>query len=322
MEWKKVWLVAKAAAHMPMQRLPGKLEQWPPRPRPMNRWTERDAGAEHALPVVARVRCQGRLREDLARLVSALGPPPVRPGDRVLIKPSFNSPDPYPASTDPAFLGAVIDLVRSWGGQPHVADTSGLPWQPVGRVLASLGVDSLCSEKGVPLLNLEAGQWVNVRIPGRYLRRVILARAVLDAERVIYLANIKTHRFARFSGALKLAMGLVHPWQRLDFHLSHLEGKIAEQNLAVYPDLVIVDGRKAFVTGGPDSGDVVEPGVLLASGDLVAADLEALGILTSYRARNRLFPDPFRHEQIAAAIGAGLFPTHGRYVVKGDGNEP
>ena len=51
---------------------------------------------------------------------------------------------------------------------------------------------------------------------------------------------------------------------------------------------------------------LVEPGVIMASGDLVAIDVEALRILGSYNARNKLLPDPYDSPQIATALKHGL----------------
>jgi uncharacterized protein (DUF362 family) len=85
-------------------------------------------------------------------------------------------------------------------------------------------------------------------------------------------------------------------------HMRNLERKIAEFNLALQPDLVIMDGRKAFVSGGPAMGELVEPGVIMASGDQVAIDVEALKILGSYKAKNRLLPNPYDSPQIVTAL--------------------
>ena len=70
-----------------------------------------------------------------------------------------------------------------------------------------------------------------------------------------------------------------------------------------------MDGRKCFVTQGPDHGDIKEPNVILASGDRIAIDVEAIKILKSYKARNLLvYEDPFQYEQIkhAAELGLGV----------------
>ena len=88
--------------------------------------------------------------------------------------------------------------------------------------------------------------------------------------------------------------------------MSHLQQKVAEINLCWQPDLIITDGRKTFVSGGPDKGQLVEPGLLLASGDLVAIDVEAVKILLTYKARNKLPSNPWQLPQVVTALKHGL----------------
>ena len=126
---------------------------------------------------------------------------------------------------------------------------------------------------------------------------------------------MKTHTSARFSGALKLTVGFMHPGERRALHARHLEQKIAEISLCWQPNLVIMDGRKGFVSGGPDKGQLVEPGLLLASGDLVAIDIEAMRILLTYEAKNRLVPDPLQSPQVVTALKHGLGSSGGSYIV-------
>jgi uncharacterized protein (DUF362 family) len=76
-----------------------------------------------------------------------------------------------------------------------------------------------------------------------------------------------------------------------------------------------MDGRKAFVSGGPEKGELVEPGILMASGDMVAIDVEALKVLQSYPAQNRLDGDPYQLPQIATALKHGLTAAGGAYKV-------
>jgi uncharacterized protein (DUF362 family) len=91
---------------------------------------------------------------------------------------------------------------------------------------------------------------------------------------------------------LKLAFGFINPGEQRAFHLRYLEEKVAEISLCWQPDLIVMDCRKAFISGGPERGQVVEPKVILASGDLVAIDVEAVKVLLSYKARNDLLSDP------------------------------
>ena len=78
-------------------------------------------------------------------------------------------------------------------------------------------------------------------------------------------------------------------------------------------DLIIMDGRKAFVSGGPERGELAEPGIVMASGDMVAIDVEALKVLQSYPAENRLDRDPYDLPQIATALKHGLTSGEGDY---------
>jgi uncharacterized protein (DUF362 family) len=115
--------------------------------------------------------------------------------------------------------------------------------------------------------------------------------------------------------SLKLGMGLIHPGERRAIHMGNLEQKAVEINLAWQPDLIIMDGRKAFVSGGPDKGDLVEPGIIMVSGDMVAIDVEGLKVLLSYRAKNKLTENPWDSPQIVTALRHRLGCKEGEYKV-------
>ena len=66
---------------------------------------------------------------------------------------------------------------------------------------------------------------------------------------------------------------------------------------------------KAFVTGGPEAGDTVEPGLLLASRDRVAIDAVGVAIPRKYGSTEEVMRGPiFDLDQIkrAAALGVGV----------------
>jgi uncharacterized protein (DUF362 family) len=142
-----------------------------------------------------------------------------------------------------------------------------------------------------------------------------MPRSAYEADKIVYLPCMKTHQLAGFSGALKLAFGFVNPGERRAFHRRHLQPKIAEINLCWQPDLIVMDGRKAFVSGGPDKGQLVEPGLVLASGDLIAIDVEAMKVLLTYEAQNKLAADPWQSPQVVAALKHGLGAGKGGYIV-------
>lgn len=69
------------------------------------------------------------------------------------------------------------------------------------------------------------------------------------------------------------------------------------------------------MTGGRDRGQLAEPGLLLASGDLVAIDVEAVKVILAYGAKNRLPPIPWQLPQIATALKHGLGVGENEYTV-------
>jgi uncharacterized protein (DUF362 family) len=88
-------------------------------------------------------------------------------------------------------------------------------------------------------------------------------------------------------------------------HARHLEEKIADLNLVVNPNLIIMDGRKCFITGGPANGELREPNVILASGDRIVIDVEALKIIQSYEGAS-LTQNPWSYTQIRKAVELGI----------------
>ena len=68
-----------------------------------------------------------------------------------------------------------------------------------------------------------------------------------------------------------------------------------------------MDGIKAFITGGPESGTVVEPKLLLASQDRVAIDAVGVAILRMYGAKGKVGEaGVFEQDQLKRATELGF----------------
>ena len=80
------------------------------------------------------------------------------------------------------------------------------------------------------------------------------------------------------------------------------EDKIAEINKLFKPDLIIMDGRKCFITKGPMDGEVREPNVILVSTDRVAIDIEEIKIIQSFEDNSLADTKPEDFIQIKRAI--------------------
>ena len=299
--------------HLLGDRIPQGIPCVDQKPRKSNPWLMNNQ------PIVAKVKGKGDIRLAIGQAIALMGnlKQTIGRGDRVLVKPNFNSPDPFPASTDLAFLQAVVELILEAGAKVTIGESAGAVWRPTRKVFNQLGVPKLARRLGVELIAFDdrPNDWVQIRINGNYLSTVIMPRSAYEADKMVYLPCMKTHNLGAFSGAIKLAFGFVTPGQRRSFHLGHLQEKLAEVSLCWQPELIIMDGRKAFVSGGPNKGQLVEPGLVLASGDLIAIDVEAIRVLLDYRASNKIPGNPWELPQIATALRHGIGVGEGKYVV-------
>ena len=292
--------------HFMFDRVPGKLDIVPPRARKENPFRQ------DGMTLVSKVKVEQDLMASVVKAVELIGGlgKVISPADRVMLKPNFNSADPYPGSSDLEFLKIVIQLLKEAGAKVVVGESAGAIWRPTRNVMEKLDALRRLTDTGAEVIAFDDKSrnwdWVKVRVDGDYLKEVTVPRSLYEADKIVYVPCMKTHQIARFSLSLKLSVGYVHPGERRSMHMRNLERKIAEFNLALQPDLIIMDGRKAFVSRGPDRGELVEPGIIMASGDQLAIDVEALKILGSYRAKNRLLPNPYDSPQISVALKHGL----------------
>jgi uncharacterized protein (DUF362 family) len=81
---------------------------------------------------------------------------------------------------------------------------------------------------------------------------------------------------------------------------------IAEINKFYKVDYVVMDALKAFISGGPEKGTVVEPGLLLASRDRIAIDAVGVAVLRRFGASSIMKKPIFDLDQIRRAAELGL----------------
>jgi uncharacterized protein (DUF362 family) len=161
----------------------------------------------------------------------------------------------------------------------------------------------------VPLLDFDKSDYLDVPIDGEHLDLIAYPKSLEDFDKIIFLPNMKTHFLAGFSMSLKLTVGLTHLCDRSILHGDNnmfVSERSTEMAVPIKPDLVIMDGRISFVSGGPAIGLAVHPNVLLASGDQVAIDVQGVRLLQNYAAVNHLTRDAWDLPQIKTAVKYGL----------------
>ncbi len=239
----------------------------------------------------------------------------------VALKANFNSADPFPASTHIDTLRALVGTLKKAGaGEITLAERSGMG--ETEQVLNEMGVFALSKElrfNAVVLDDVGQEDWLKVERKGtHWIKGFYMAKVFHDADKVVQTCCLKTHRFGgHFTLSLKNSVGLVakkvpnglydYMWE---LHSSPNQRRmIAEINNNYNVDFVLMDGIKAFVTGGPDKGTLVEPNLLLASRDRVAIDAVGVAILKMHGAKGKIGEaDVFEQDQLkrAAELGFGV----------------
>ena len=234
-------------------------------------------------------------------------------GKSVLLKPNFNTADPFPGSTHNDTLAGMIVQLRKMGANAvTVGDRSG-PAE-TSEVIREKAVDRLCRDHGAELVNFEdlpQDQWVRIRPEGCHWRAGFdIARPVLEAGAVVTTCCLKTHGYgAVFTMSLKVSVGMVHKHNMGELHASSLNMRkmIAEINQAYAPALIVLDGIEAFTDQGPMTGTRKRADVILAGTDRVAIDAVGVALLKSLGSNKAIMDKKiFEQEQIARAAALGL----------------
>lgn len=258
--------------------------------------------------LVSKVKSERDLKATIKKSVDLIGgfSKVIKKGDKVLIKPNYVFPSRNPCCTASDFLQATIQLVKEQHPSEIVVGECCFGTHSTRSIMEKLGAMQILKREKVPLLAFEEGEWISVKLKSDTLADLGFAKKAFDFDKIVYLPCMKTHKYARFTLALKLTMGFTHPrerWTKIVPGSAMHEERIGDLNKAIHPDLIILDGRKAFVTEGPQNGQIVRPNVIMASGDRIALDVEAVRILQSYKADNKLDKaDPWQYTQITRAI--------------------
>ncbi len=242
---------------------------------------------------VEKLTSSGNVARDVHELLNRMGGIGrfIKPGDRVLIKPACNSPYPFPATTDLAVIRAMVEAVRAVTDSVTIGDSSGFIHKPTTVAFEGMGLTNLAKQMDFPLVNFDDYDWELREDPrATHLREVHVTSLLQQFDRLIFLPTMRTHAWARITMALKLGMGMIPVADRKQMHRSALEDMIGELNLYFQPDLILLDGRRCFISGGPDSGEEREPGLLLAGTGRVAVDTAAVEVLQQFKAAQLEMP--------------------------------
>jgi uncharacterized protein (DUF362 family) len=248
----------------------------------------------------------------IKRAIMLLDINPVK-GKDVLIKPNFNTADPFPASTHNDTLIKLIECLREMGAKSiTIGERSGPP--DTSDVLRKKGIYELCRRLDVNLINFEElppNGWIRFKPEKSHWRNGFdVAKPVLDSECIVSTCCLKTHGYGGvFTMSLKLSVGVTHKKNMAELHTSFISMRkmIAEINQAYKPSLVLLDGIEAFVDGGPAVGVKKKADVIIAGTERIAIDAVGVAVLKELGSNKSIMNRKiFQQEQIYRAVELGI----------------
>lgn len=257
-------------------------------------------------------------------------------GDTVLIKPVVNSGNPYPATSHPIGLKALVSLLREEGaGRVIVSDMSGIEHVKLSpdkmrgstrELMKSCGLARAAEEAGAELYLPEEEGWEAFYEDGpvsgsHWKSGIMMPKIMKTVDHVVLLPRCSRHALAGSTLGMKAAVGYWRTDTRLEYHhdAATLQEKTAEANtvtpLREKQRLTLTVADKVQATFGPDKGTVVTPatGLVMASESLLAHDMVSLAWLLECR---RAVPEEHKKGRRDPYTSQFIVNVGNRWVVK------
>lgn len=227
------------------------------------------------------------------------------PGLKVVVKPNLITDNPEyiarGANTSIPVLETLLGLLADARCSVTVGESE-VGTSVQGRRLAQtvhyMGLDTLCKRYGATFANFTEDRKVHVPIAGLHFKSFELSYRQAEAELVITIPKIKTHKYAAMTCSLKNMYGMIPEARRVIYH-RWLSKAIVDINTVFQGRLItLVDGMIAMEGNGPVYGDPIEMNMLLSSQDLVACDTVCAQLIG-------LAPNSIEHLRLAEQRGLG-----------------
>ena len=152
----------------------------------------------------------------------------IEKGDKVAVKIHFGLSGTTRVLR-PVFVRKAVELIKDQGGRPFVTETTGLGLlydksHAIGRLMIAEEngfTQQTCQAPIIVADGLLGFDYTEREIDGKWIRKVHVARAIAEADKVVSLAHFKGHIRAGIGGAIKnIGVGCVAKPSKYSIHLS------------------------------------------------------------------------------------------------------
>lgn len=213
----------------------------------------------------------------------------ISKGDKVLLKPNLLSarlPEEG-VTTHPSVIRALAELIMENGGIPFIGDSPSI--ESFNKVITETGVLKISKEMGIEIVSFEES--VNIDFKEGEFKKLEIAKPVLEVDKIINIAKLKTHTQFILTLGVKNMFGIVPGRRKAEAHIRFGNDLFSFSKFLIdlyrfrKPVITIMDGILGMDGNGPANGRKRWFGVLIGSENALAIDTfisHSLGIGDKY----------------------------------------
>lgn len=172
----------------------------------------------------------------------------IKDKKKILLKPNIVSFEPYPTTTHPQTLKKCLELILKIKSKNEVLVGDGPAFDAgnSNKILAKSPLKEICDQFGVSFVNFNTYPKKKISYKGYTF---LIARVAFEADFIISLPVLKSHRLCQMTGALKNQYGFLAPKQKIFYHLPlrNINKAIVFLNKIIKVDFFIVDAQKTLI---------------------------------------------------------------------------
>jgi uncharacterized protein (DUF362 family) len=231
----------------------------------------------------------------------------VKKGDVVVIKPNAKnqSPPGFGIVTDPRVVEACVSIAFKGGAEKvKIADGAAYPTGAYNTFAAfqTMGIMNITKKWPVELVDLNSYDSLDLDVPdGLVLDWVRVGRSVIEADIVVNVPVLKTHRGTLLSACLKnIGVGCATREEKKRLHRLGINEGLIDVYSLVKPQFNVVDAIVALEGDGPNlpPGKAKPLGLVIAGSDGLAVDSVCAKLMG-------FDPKNIKHLRLASEKGLG-----------------
>ena len=201
------------------------------------------------------------------------------------------------ATTNPDVVAAIVEMCFQAGAKKVLVSDN--PCNEARNTFPRSGIQQAAEKAGAQVFFLDERKFRKMAINGKVLKEWAIYQDVVEADRLINVAIVKTHNLSKATLGMKNLMG-VTGGARNRFH-QDIDNSLVDLAAFLKPQLTVLDAVRILTANGPTGGnlaDVKRKDTIVAGVDQVAVDAVGATLL-GYK------PEEIGHIVQANARGLG-----------------